>query len=65
MNEDTQFEILINVMRAQALIRNAEGWIKSDPVMAGWLADATTALQKVVDDCTEENQRLAGGMVNG
>jgi hypothetical protein len=70
MRQDDEFEMLVNVMKAQTFIRNAEGWAKG-----GWtehagltnarLEDAKALLQAIVDDCSEENQRLASGMVNG
>ena len=65
MNTDPEFEMLVNVLRAQTFIRNAEGWLGRDPTNAGRLNDAKHALQRIVDDCTEENQRLAGMQVNG
>lgn len=65
MKDDPEFEMLVNVMNAQISIRNAEGWLKADPFLSGRLADAKAALQAIVDDCSEENQRLAGMQVYG
>ena len=56
---DDEYEMLVNVLHAQIHIRNAEGWVKADPYLSGRLADAKSALQRIVDDCSEENQRLA------
>ncbi len=63
--DDPEFEMLINVMKAQIHVRNAEGWAPKDPVTRGRLMDAKIMLQAIVDDCGEENQRLASMQVNG
>jgi hypothetical protein len=65
MADDPEFEMLVNVLKAQAFIRNAEGWLVRNPANAGRLNDAKHALQRIVDDCSEENQRLAVMQVLG
>lgn len=65
MQDDPEFEMLVNVLRAQVHVRNAEGWVKRDPHTVGLLADAKAALQHIVEDCSEENRRLADMQVNG
>lgn len=65
MADDPEFEMLVNVLNAQISIRNAEGWVKQDPVTIGRLADAKATLQRIVEDCSEDNQRLAAMQVFG
>lgn len=59
MNAEQEFEMLVNVLVAHKRVLDAVGWCGEEKKFITELNTACTALLRVKEMCSEENQRLA------